>query len=329
MNTRPIRLGTRGSRLARWQADFIRGQLQGLGVAVEVVVIETTGDRDQGSLSQLGGQGVFTKEIQRALLEERIDLAVHSLKDLPTVNVAGLTLAAVPPRASYRDALIQRGRQERSTGEQTHDDAASLADPLALLPLGAVVGTGSLRRSAQLLSVRPDLRIEQIRGNVETRLKKLDDGQYDALVLAEAGLARLGLTERITRRIPTDVMLPAVGQGALGLEARSADAQTCGQVASLDCPSAHRQVVAERALLKELMAGCLAPVAALARCKLAGESASLLLQARVLSHDGRRRLDVRLEGPADDPIELGKRAAGQLLSQGAAELIVAARGGGR
>jgi hydroxymethylbilane synthase len=249
MNTPPLRLGTRASPLARWQAEWVAAQLARHGVAVTLVPITTTGDRDQrGPVAQIGGQGLFTKEIQRAVLQHEADLAVHSLKDLPTEAVPGLVLAAVPPRAACGDVLVCRA-----------------ASGLDTLPQGAVVGTGSIRRRAQLWHVRPDLQMRDIRGNVDTRLRKLSDGEFDALVLAEAGLTRLQLADRITQRLPRDVMLPAVGQGALGLECRADDAATQAALKLLDDPPSHACVLAERALLAALRAGCLAPVGAWAR----------------------------------------------------------------
>lgn len=195
-----LRLGTRSSALALWQANWVTEQLTALGVNVQVVHIKTSGDVRSGPIGQLGTQGVFTKEIQRFLLEEQIDLAVHSLKDLPTDTVAGLDLVAVPTRESSADVLVSR-----------------VSDSLDSLPDGSRIGTGSVRRQAQLLAIRPDLAVCEIRGNVGTRLQKLKEEQYDALILAEAGLRRLGLESHITQIIPPSVMLPAVGQGALGI----------------------------------------------------------------------------------------------------------------
>ena len=231
----PLRLGTRASPLARWQAGWVADQLAARGVAVELVPITTQGDVHSAPLGQIGGQGLFTKELQRALVAREIDLAVHSLKDLPTAAVPGLVLAAVPPRESTADCLICRQ-----------------AESFDALPRGARVGTGSLRRKAQLLHHRPDLVIEEIRGNVDTRLRKLEQGQYDAIVLAEAGLRRLGMAERITQVLPRGIMLPAVGQGALGLETREDDPATQGAVRPLEDRAARAAVLAERALLAAL-----------------------------------------------------------------------------
>jgi hydroxymethylbilane synthase len=299
-----LRLGTRASPLARWQADWVAARLGELGVEVELVLITTQGDVKTGPLGQIGGQGLFTKEIQRALLASEIDLAVHSLKDLPTAPVVGLALAAVPPRESTADVLVS-------------NTAATLSD----LPKGARVGTGSLRRKAQLLHARPDLVIEDIRGNVETRLKKLDDGQYDAVVLAEAGLVRLGLAHRISQVLPRSLMLPAVGQGALGIETRADDETAQRLLASLDHGQTHAAVSAERSLLASLRAGCLAPVGAWGRV----EAGRLLLDAVVLDGEGKRRLTASEEGSPQEPLDVGRRVAERLLVQGAGELIASTR----
>ena len=238
------RLGTRGSRLARWQADWVAAQLDGIGIDVEIVLITTTGDaRQRGPIEQIGAQGVFTKEIQRALLSGEIDAAVHSLKDLPTESVPGLGLAAVPERESPADVLVSRQGKFDS------------------LPPGACIGTGSIRRRAQLLYARGDLSIEDIRGNVETRLEKLDEGQYDAIVLAEAGLLRLDLQHRISELLSRDLVLPAVGQGALGIETRSDDHHLNKRLSRLNHADSWAAVTAERRLLATLRGGCLAPIA--------------------------------------------------------------------
>lgn len=302
--TRRLRLGTRASALARWQADWVAAELAKLGITVEMVHVSTQGDVSSRPLGAIGGQGVFTKELQRALLEGIIDLAVHSLKDLPTECVPGLRLAAVPERESTRDALICR-----------------TAGSFPALPLGARIGTGSIRRRAQLLHARPDLEILEIRGNVDTRLRKLDEEQYDAIVLAEAGLKRLGLAQRITQILPLELMLPAVGQGALAIEAREGDDPALEILARLDDPPTHAAVRSERALLSALRAGCLAPVGAWAR--VAG--GRLQLDAVVLSHDGRHRISVSKAGPCEEAELLGEQAATDLLAQGAEQLIVASR----
>ncbi len=299
-----LRLGTRASPLARWQADWVAGQLRQRGVEVELVLISTQGDVTTGPLGQIGGQGLFTKEIQRALLDEQIDLAVHSLKDLPTENVAGLSLAAVPERESIADVLV-----------------CNAAKSVAELPPNARVGTGSLRRRAQLLHQRPDLQMLEIRGNVDTRLRKLDSGEYDALVLAQAGLHRLALDARIAGIIPLAVMLPAVGQGALGIETRADDVSARQLLAPLNHEPTQQSVVAERSLLAALRGGCLAPVGALGRL----ENGSLLLDGVVLSGDGRQRIAASASGPPSSAAKLGQQVAELLIAQGAEGLIAAAR----
>jgi len=302
--TRPLRLGTRGSKLALWQANWVAKQLQQAGFAVDVVLISTTGDQRQQEPIADVGQGVFTKEIQRALLDDQVDLAVHSLKDLPTEPTPGLCLAAVPPRAAVGDALLSR---EGQTFDQ--------------LPQGAVIGTGSSRRRAQLWHRRPDLELRDLRGNVDTRLRKLHDGEFDAIILAEAGLSRLELHGHITEILPLDWYLPAVGQGALGIETREDDATTRAAVSVLDHADTHAAVLAERALLAGLRAGCLAPVGAWGRVV----DGQLVLEAAVLSVDGRQRLTARREGAAGDAAALGQNAAEELIAAGATELIRDAR----
>jgi hydroxymethylbilane synthase len=303
-----LRIGTRGSQLARWQAGWVAERLRRDGQSVELVEIATHGDVEQArSIEEIGTRGVFTKAIQRALLTGEVDLGVHSLKDLPTEPVDGLILAAVPPRESPADALV-----------------SNTATSLESLPNAARVGTGSLRRQAQLRHLRPDLQIKQIRGNIDTRLRKLDEGQFDAIVLAEAGLRRLGLSDRITYVLPFDVMLPAVGQGALAIECRADDRSTRAVVAALDDSASHAAVLAERALLARLRGGCMAPVGALGRL----DGDELQLTAVVLSADGARRLAARdvVHGiTAIDSEQLGIRVADALLAQGAAELIAGSR----
>jgi len=305
MTSTRLRLGTRASALARWQADWVAARIGELGVEVELVPISTIGDREQqGPIGAMGGQGVFTKEIQRALLDDRIDLAVHSLKDLPTEKVDGLCLAAVPERAPCGDALV-----------------SCKYDSLDALPKGAILGTGSLRRRSQILHVRPDLRTKDIRGNVETRVQKVDDGEFDALILAEAGLLRLGLGDRITQTLPMDVILPAIGQGALGLETRTDDALTRGTVEKLTDPVTFAAVLAERAMLLKLQGGCLAPIAAWGRLK----NEELTLSGRVLSTDGTKRLESVMTGSLKEPEQLGRQVAAALLDQGAADLVSESR----
>jgi len=305
MNTAPLRIGTRKSALARWQADWVAGELQQAGASIEMVYITTQGDVTSGPLDQAGGQGLFTKAIQQALLEDRIDLAVHSLKDLPTEPVEGLTLGATPPRQQAGDAFVAR-------------EVDSLHD----LPERAVVGTGSLRRRAQLLHLRPDLQVQDIRGNLDTRLRKLDEGGYDAILLAVAGLNRLGWAERITEILPSTSMLPAAGQGALGIELRADDGRVQPHISPLNHAETQASVTAERSLLANLRAGCLAPVGVWGRI----EGGQLLLDAVVLSADGKQRLSARIEDVPRNAFDVGQRAADDLLKQGAAQLIADARG---
>ena len=299
-----FRIGTRASALARWQADWVAAQLRQRGVEVVLVPITTTGDQRQGPIAAIGDEGVFTKEIERALLDDRIDLAVHSLKDLPTDMAPGLCLAAVPERAAVGDALVCPTNVTLDT-----------------LPKGATVGTSSLRRRSQLLHFRHDLETKDIRGNIDTRLRKLDEGEYDAIILAEAGLRRLGFAHRITQVLPLAILLPAVGQGALALETRTDDRAARQTVGVLDHPPTRVAVLAERAMLAALQGGCLAPIAALGKA----ENQRLTLTGRVLSRDGRQMLEDTHEGSAADPISLGNEVAGALLNRGAGDLIRAAR----
>lgn len=298
-----VRIGTRGSPLARWQAEWVASQIRAFhpGLVVELVEIKTQGDRDRNSpLAAIGGLGLFTKEIQRALIDSAVDVAVHSLKDLPTQGPSSLILGAVPVREDATDALISP--KYRS---------------LDGLPPGATVGTGSLRRRAQLLYLRPDLNVVGVRGNVETRLNQALEGRLDAVVLAEAGLRRLGLETHVSEHLGPPRFLPAVGQGALGIECRANDLATRALLAPLDHPNTHRAVVAERRALAELEGGCMIPMAAWARPVATG----LALDAAVFDVDGRERIFTALAGSFDDAEELGHRAAVELLRQGAARLL--------
>jgi hydroxymethylbilane synthase len=306
-----IRIGTRGSHLARWQANWVAEQLRALhpGLTAELIEIKTKGDRDRNSpLAAIGGVGLFTKEIQRAVLENSIDLAVHSLKDLPTDDTNGLILAAVPAREDPADALI-----------------ASSYQTLQALPAGARIGTSSPRRRAQLLFLHPDLEIVSLRGNVETRLDQALRGQLDAVILAWAGLYRLGLDRHITQRLGPPEFLPAVGQGALGLECRREDAVVQGLVKPLSHQPTYRAVLAERAVLAALQGGCTLPIAAWARDWVGVDAEpanlNLAIDAAVFDPDGRERIMVSLQGPRDDPQGLGRRAAQTLFEQGARRLL--------
>jgi hydroxymethylbilane synthase len=293
---RTIRLGTRGSTLARWQANWTAEQLNAQGIATEMVVIQTSGDLNQNeAIVNIGAQGVFTKEIQRALLENKIDIAVHSLKDLPTEYVAGLSLATVPHRESYRDAFV-----------------SLVADRIEDLPAGSRIGTGSLRRKTQILHHFGDrFRIEDIRGNVETRLRKMASREYDALILAEAGLVRLGFADAIQSLLEPPFFLPAIGQGALGWEVRSDDEQMAELLQPLNDESTFASVLAERAMLRELRGGCSAPIAALGTVK----DSVLTLHGRVLSLDGKQMFDVVQSAPlSDNPDTLGISVAHELRS---------------
>ncbi len=304
--TSSLRIGTRSSPLALWQANHIADRLRPLAAPrpVELVHIETVGDvvRDR-ALSQIGGDGLFTKEIQLALLAGTVDVAVHSLKDLPTTPVSGLTLAAVPERGPTGDVFVS----------QRHPSFAAL-------PPGAVVATSSVRRRAQVLHRRPDLKLVNIRGNVGTRLQKLADDNLDATLLAEAGLVRLGYTEYLTEILDPAWMLPAVGQGALGLECRAADDVTLFLLVQLNHSPTHRAVLAERALLRGLGGGCQVPIGASAVL----DGAQLRMRGVVLPPDGSQRVANEVAGPADSPEELGRRLAGMLLAKGARELLAAA-----
>ncbi len=301
--TSPLRLGTRGSPLALWQANYVADRLRPVAAPrpVELVLIETHGDRDQKSpLAAMGGFGVFTKAIQNALLDGRADVAVHSLKDLPTIPEPRLELTATPPRGPTGDAFISRKHRR-------FDD----------LPEGATVGTSSLRRRAQVLNRRPDLRLIELRGNVETRLRKLDEQHFDAIILAEAGLIRLGLADRITEVLDSNWMLPAVGQGAIGLECRTSDEESKRLVSALNCPDTFCRVQAERAMLYALGGGCLVPIGVTSKVL----DGVLTVRGAVLSPDGVRRVVATHSGLADAPLAVGQELAAMLLAEGAGELL--------
>ncbi|MFQ5774297.1 MAG: hydroxymethylbilane synthase [Kiloniellaceae bacterium] len=295
-----LRLGTRGSPLALAQTREVRRRLAEARPelagedAVEIVVIKTTGDRVQErTLAEIGGKGLFTKEIEEALLDGRIDAAVHSMKDMPTWLPEGLGIAAILPREDPRDAFFS-------------PHGASLAD----LPAGAVVGTASLRRQAQALLARPDLGVVPLRGNVETRLRKLSEGRVDATLLAVAGLRRLGMAARITAVLAPEEMLPAVAQGAIGVEARRDDARTHGWIAALNDAQSERRVAAERACLAALDGSCRTPIAALAETEDGG--AALRLRALVCMPDGTRAHRAERRGPAREAERLGREAGEEL-----------------
>ncbi len=300
-------LGTRGSDLARWQAAHVADLLGKLhpGLEIEQQVIRTHGDRDHTvPIEGLQGRGVFVREIERALLDERVDLAVHSLKDMPTEQPQGLVVAAVPARHDPRDALLTL-------------DGRTLQE----LPGGATVATGSYRRRCQLLAVRPDLRVVPVRGNVPTRVERLRERRFDALVLAVAGIERLGIRSVPVRPLEPEVCLPAAGQGALGVETRVADAETRRRAAALDHPASSRAVAAERAFLHRLGGGCLAPATAYAVV----EDERLSLRAVVGDADGCQLLRDAAEGPLGDAEKIGAAVAERMLEAGAGELLDAAR----
>ena len=294
-----LRLGARGSALSLAQARLVASAL-GTRAEVEIVEVRTTGDRRSASGEPIRWKGDFTKELDEQLLAGEIDAAVHSLKDVPAELTEGLVLAAVPKREDPRDVLITHPRR-------TFDD----------LPAGSRVGTSSPRRSAQILAARPDLVIAAARGNVDTRLKRLREGKWEALVLARAGLARLTRLEEIAEAFDVSRMLPAAGQGALGIVTRADQVETRALLAHIDDLDSHEEVLAERSLLSVLQAGCRAPVAALARVS----DRSISLDALVLSEDGSRSLRESRTGDAADATGLGRSVAETLLERGAAELI--------
>jgi hydroxymethylbilane synthase len=298
-----LTIGSRGSQLALWQAHWIQTRLEELGEQSRIEIIKTTGDKiTDVALSQVGSKGLFTKEIEEALLAGAIDLAVHSLKDMPTDLPAGLTLAAIPEREDPRDALIGRALED--------------------LPQGARVGTGSLRRSAQLRARRPDLRIEDIRGNVDTRLRKLDEGRYDAIVLALAGLRRLGLEDRVTEIFNPGIMCPAVGQGALAVETRDDDGNAFQIAQRLEHPETRAAITAERAVLASLGGGCQAPMGSYAYVN----DATLYVIALIISPDGSRKIRHAKHGPVADAAELGHALAELLLAEGGKQILEAVYG---
>ncbi len=303
-----IIIGSRGSKLALWQSEWVKARLEALDprVKVRIEIFKTQGDvRTDVPLSTIGGQGAFTKELEVALLDRRVDAAVHSLKDLPTLTPEGLAITATPEREDPRDALVMRA------------GAGAKADSVKALAEGAVVGTSSLRRIAQLKHLRPDVQIKDLRGNVDTRLRKLDAGEYDALILASAGLRRLGFGERISAAIEQTEMLSAVGQGSLGIETRSDDEEVNALVSRLDDPRTRAAVLAERALLRSLGGGCQVPIAAHATV----EGGRLKLEGLVAALDGSRVLRDTLEGDAAEAALVGEELAARLLERGAGELL--------
>jgi hydroxymethylbilane synthase len=302
---RHFRIGTRGSILAKWQAEFVRKQLfQATGAEAELIIIKTSGDKmQQSALAQIGGKGVFIKELEEALLEESIDLAVHSVKDIPTDTPSRLFFPAVCRRDDPRDCLVSAN-----------------GSVLANLRHGARVGTGSLRRRAQLAHVRPDLDFRDVRGNVNTRLRKVESGEYDAIVLSKAGLDRLGWSNRISETLSTEISLPAVGQGAIAVEARVKDIEAADALARLDDAETRTAIIAERSLLAALQGGCQVPLGAWARI----ERDELILEACVCSADGAQYVRQGISGPVDQPAPLGEQMAKMLIEAGAMSILQAA-----
>jgi hydroxymethylbilane synthase len=296
---RILRIGTRGSLLAKWQAESIRKQLFAVtGVEAEIVIIKTAGDKmQQMPLTQIGGKGIFVKELEEALLEESIDLAVHSVKDVPTDIPSRLMFPAVCRRDDVRDCLV--------------------GSTIANLQRGARVGTSSLRRQAQLLHLRPDLDIRDLRGNVDTRLRKVESGEYEAVMLSKAGLDRLGLSQRISETLAPDVCMPAVGQGAIAVECRLKDTEAADILAPLDDAETRNAIIAERALLAALHGGCQVPLGAWARI----ERGELVLEACVCSVDGVQYVKQRAAAPADQAAQLGEHMAQLLIEAGAQSIL--------
>lgn len=300
---RELVVGTRGSALAMWQARWIVVQLaeKRPDLRLRIEKIQTEGDVRTGPpLWQIGGTGLFVKEIEKALLEGRIDLAVHSMKDLPSSMAAGLALAAVPEREDPRDVCVSRHGL-----------------PLAKLAVGARVGTSSSRRRAQLLAFRPDLEIVPLRGNVDTRLRKAEGEDLDAVVLAAAGLGRLGYGDRITEHLPLEMCLPAPGQGALAVQVRAGDEELIEVLSVLDHPATRRSTEAERTFLRVMGGGCQLPMACLCRM----EGGGLVMDALVAGQDGSEVLRERDSEATGEPVALGERIANKLLARGAARLL--------
>jgi hydroxymethylbilane synthase len=303
---RRLRIGSRGSQLALWQANHISTLLRARGHEVEIEIIHTTGDKiTDVALAKVGTKGMFTKEIEEALAAGRVDLAVHSLKDLPTELPAGFEIAAITERQDPRDAFCS----------QHH---SSIKD----LPQGARVGTSSLRRQAQLKAIRPDLDVHPLRGNVDTRLRKLEQGEYDAIILASAGLNRLGKTEFIKQVIPAEIMCPAAGQGALGIEIREGDDKSRELLAFLNDAKARAATTCERALLNRLGGGCQVPIGAFAEQR----NGKLHLDSIVADPDGSKVLRDSRDG--DDPEKLGNEAGAALLQRGGDQILEAVYGRG-
>jgi len=311
MADKKVVIGTRGSKLALWQAEWVKSELERVhpGIEVSLSIIKTTGDKILDvPLAKVGGKGLFVKEIEEAMLRKEVDIAVHSMKDVPTEFPEGLHLAVICRREDPRDAFLSRESEEPGRFK-----IESLND----LPEGAVVGTSSLRRACQLMHRRPDLKIEQLRGNVDTRIRKLDEGLYDAIILAAAGIKRLGRAERITEMVPVEVSLPAIGQGAVGIECRIEDPEIHELIAPLNHLETEICVRAERAFLRRLEGGCQVPIAAHARLS----DGRISMEGLVGDTEGRKIIRGRIEGPKDDFRELGISLAEDLLSRGAGDIL--------
>jgi len=296
---RILRIGTRGSILAKWQAESVRKQLfAATGMEAEIVIIKTSGDKmQQAPLTQIGGKGIFIKDLEEALLEETIDLAVHSVKDVPTDIPSRLMFPAVCRRDDVRDCLV--------------------GSTLANLRQGARVGTSSLRRQAQLRHLRPDLDLRDLRGNVDTRLRKVESGEYEAVMVAKAGLDRLGLSQRISEVLAPELCMPAVGQGAIAVECRLKDTEAADLLAPLDDAETRTAILAERALLAALHGGCQVPLGAWARV----ERSELLLDACVCSVDGSQYVKQRATSPPEQAAQLGEHMARLLIDAGAQSIL--------
>jgi hydroxymethylbilane synthase len=304
---RHLRIGTRGSLLAKWQAEYVRKRLfSAAGVEAEIIVIKTSGDKFANApLTQIGGKGIFVKELEDALMEESIDVAVHSVKDIPTEIPSRLSFPAVFRREDVRDCLISAS-------------GATLGN----LRQGARIGTGSLRRQSQLRHIRPDLDVRDLRGNVDTRLRKAQSGEYDAILLAKAGLDRLGWSDRITETFDPEVFLPAVGQGAIAAECRLSDSEAAEVLGTLDDAETRTAIIAERALLSALQGGCQVPLGAWART----ERGEFILEACVCSVDGAQYVRQRATAPPEQATALGEHVARLLLEAGAQSILEGVRG---
>jgi hydroxymethylbilane synthase len=319
-----LRLGTRGSQLALWQANAVAARLQySAGISCRIVTIKTTGDRlQEAPLSEVGGKRLFVKEIEDALLRNEIDLAVHSSKDMPAILPEGLTIAAVLEREDPLDAIVLSSTTPRLTSDTAHNHAPmSFNDAIATLGDSPAIGTSSVRRVAQLTRLFPHAKFTAIRGNLDTRLRKLDSGEYDAIVLAAAGLRRLGMTSRISARVPASACVPAPGQGIVAIEVRKGDARVGAAVRQIDDRESHAALDAERAVVEALGGGCQTPIGALASIISADE---LELVAVVVSLDGRRMVSGTGHGKPADAAAIGASVGAQLLNDGGGEILAEA-----